>query len=161
MSGSETEWTAPPEAFLKKNTCYYCFKPLSIIYLFIYLFRGRVWGGFSGKESLSNAEYPSSIPGSGWSAGEEIDYLLQYPRASLMAQMLKNPPAIQETCAHCLGWEDPLEKGRAIQSSILTRRIPWTEEPDGLQSMGSQRVRHKWMTFTFIVLSHCIPFIYF
>ena len=47
-----------------------------------------------------------------------------------------------------LGWEDPLEKGMSIHSSILAWRIPWTEEPGGLQSMGSQRVRHDWMTNT-------------
>ena len=49
---------------------------------------------------------------------------------------------MQETRAQSLGWEDPLEKELAIHSSILARRIPWTEEPDGLESMGSQRVRH-------------------
>ena len=62
--------------------------------------------------------------------------------ASLVAQMAKNLPAMQETRAQSLGWEDPLEKELAIHSSILARRIPWTEEPDGLESMGSQRVRH-------------------
>ena len=56
--------------------------------------------------------------------------------------MYKNLPAIQETQVQSLGWEDPLEKGIAIHSSILAWRIPWTEEPGGLQSMGSQRVGH-------------------
>ena len=56
--------------------------------------------------------------------------------------MVKNPPAVQETQVRPLGWEDPLEKGMATHSSILALRIPWTEEPGGLQSMGSQRVRH-------------------
>ena len=60
----------------------------------------------------------------------------------LMAQMVKNPPAMQETQVQSLGWEDPLEKGMATHSSILAWRIPWTEEPGGLQSMGSQRVGH-------------------
>ena len=59
-----------------------------------------------------------------------------------MAQMVKNPPAMQETPTQPLGWEDPLEKGMATYSSILTWRIPWTEEPESLQSTGSQRVRH-------------------
>ena len=59
-----------------------------------------------------------------------------------MAQMVKNLPAVQETQAQSLGQEDPLEKGMAIHSSIPAWRIPWTEEPGGLQSMGSQRVRH-------------------
>ena len=62
--------------------------------------------------------------------------------ASLLAQMVENSPTIQETRVRSLGWEDPLEKGMATHSSILAWRIPWTEEPGGLQSMGSQRVRH-------------------
>ena len=62
--------------------------------------------------------------------------------ASLVAQMVKNLPAMQETWVRSLDWEDPMEKGMATQSSILAWGIPWTEEPDGLQSMGLQRVRH-------------------
>ena len=57
--------------------------------------------------------------------------------------MVKNLPAKQETWAQSLGWEDPLEKGMATHSSILAWRIPWTEEPRRLQSMGSHRVRHN------------------
>ena len=57
-----------------------------------------------------------------------------------MAQIVKNPPAMQETRIQPLGWEDPVEKGMATHSSILAWEIPWTEEPGGLQSMGSQRV---------------------
>ena len=56
--------------------------------------------------------------------------------------MVKNLPAMQETQVQALHQEDPLEKEMAIHSSILAWRIPWTEEPGGLQSMGSQRVRH-------------------
>ena len=59
-----------------------------------------------------------------------------------IAQLVKNLPAMQETQFPFLGQEDPLEKEMAIHSSILAWRIPWTEEPGGLQSMGSQRVRH-------------------
>ena len=59
---------------------------------------------------------------------------------SLVAQMVKNLPAMWETWVLSLGWEDPLEKGMALRSSILAWRIPQTEEPSGLQSMGSQRV---------------------
>ena len=59
-----------------------------------------------------------------------------------MAQQVKNPPAMQETQVQSLSWEDPLEKGMATHSSILTWRIPWTEAPGGLQSMGSHRVGH-------------------
>ena len=65
-----------------------------------------------------------------------------YFRASWVAQMIKNPPAMQETWVQSLSWEDPLEEGVAIPSSILAWRIPWTEEPGRLQSMGSQRVGH-------------------
>ena len=59
-----------------------------------------------------------------------------------MAQAVKNLPAMQETQFRSLGWEDPLEKGMVTHSSILAWRVPWKEEPGGLQSMGSQRVRH-------------------
>ena len=62
--------------------------------------------------------------------------------ASLVAQTLRNLPALAETWVQSLGWEDPLEKGMATHSSVLAWRIPWTEEPGGLQSMGSQGVRH-------------------
>ena len=60
-----------------------------------------------------------------------------------MAQMVKNLTAIQETWVLSLGWEDFQEKGMASHSSMLAWRILWTEEPGGLQSMGSQRVRHN------------------
>ena len=59
-----------------------------------------------------------------------------------MAQMVKNPPAMWDTWFRSLGWEDPLEEGMATHSSILAWRIPWTEEPGGLQAMGWQRVGH-------------------
>ena len=77
--------------------------------------------------------------------------------SSLVAQMIKNPTAMQETWVQSLGQEDPLEKGMATHSGILAWRIPWTEEPSGLQTMGSQRVRHDWMTeqqqqYWFIIL---------
>jgi len=61
-----------------------------------------------------------------------------------MAQLVKSLPTVQESQVQFLGWEDPLEEGMATHSSILAWRIPWTEEPSGLQSMGSQRVRHGW-----------------
>ena len=62
--------------------------------------------------------------------------------ASLVAQSVKNLPAVQETQVQSLGWEDPLKKKMATHSSILAWKISWTEEPGGLQSMGSQRVGH-------------------
>ena len=66
------------------------------------------------------------IPGSGGSAGEGIDYSLQYSWASLVAQLVKNPIAMRETWVQSLGWEGYLEKGKATHSSILAWRIPWT-----------------------------------
>ena len=83
-------------------------------------------GSSAGKQSACNAGDPDSIPGLGRSAGEEIGYPLQYSWASLVAQLVKNPPALQETWIRSLGWEDPLEKGKATHSSILAWTIPWT-----------------------------------
>ena len=91
-----------------------------------------------GKESACSAGNPGAIPGSGRSTGEEIGYPLQYPWASLVAQLVKNPSAMWEIWVQPLGWEDPLEKGKTTHSSILAWRIPWT-----VQSMGSQRVGHN------------------
>ena len=65
------------------------------------------------------------------------------------AQMIKNLPAMWETQVQSLGQEDPLGKGMATHSSILAWKIPWTEEPAGLQSMGSQRVGRDWVTNSF------------
>ena len=79
-----------------------------------------------GKESACNSGDCGSIPGSGRSAGEGIGYPLQYSWASLVAQLVKNLPAMQETWVRSLGWEDPMEKGKATYSSILAWRIPWT-----------------------------------
>ena len=70
-----------------------------------------------------------------------VDWVFCWPYlASLVAQIVKNPPAMWETWVRSLGWEDPLEEGMATHSSILAWRILWTEEPGGLQSTGSQRV---------------------
>ena len=69
--------------------------------------------------------------------------------ASLVAQALKNLPAMKETQVWSLSWKDFLEKRMTMYSSILAWKIPWTEEPGGLQSMGSQGVGHDWATNTF------------
>ena len=79
-----------------------------------------------GKESICNAGDPGLIPGLERSSGEGIGYPLQYSWASLVAQLVKNLPAMQETWVRSLSWEDPLEKGKATHSSILAWRIPWT-----------------------------------
>ena len=78
------------------------------------------------KKSACNTGDPSSIPGSGRSTGEGVGYPLQYSWASLVAQPIKNLPAMQETWVRSLGWKDPLEKGKATLSSILAWKIPWT-----------------------------------
>ena len=80
-----------------------------------------------GKESACNTGDPGSIPSLGRSPGEGIGYPLQYSWASLVAQLVKNPPATQEIWVRSLGWKDPLEKGKATHSSILAWRIPQTE----------------------------------
>ena len=92
------------------------------------------------KESTCNAGDPGSIPGSGRSTGEEIVYSLQYSWASLLAQLVKNLPAMQETWVWSLGWEDPLEKGKATHSSILAWRIPWTIPWDLIESNTTERL---------------------
>ena len=79
-----------------------------------------------GKESACNVGDPSLIPGSGRSAGEGIGYPLQYSWASLVAQWVKNLPAMWETWVQSLGWDDALKKGKATHSSIPAWRIPWT-----------------------------------
>ena len=79
-----------------------------------------------GKESSCNAGDPSSISWLGRSAGEGIGYPLQYSWASLKTQLVKNPPAMEETWIWSLDLEDPLEKGNTTHSSILAWRIPWT-----------------------------------
>ena len=83
-------------------------------------------GSYDGIESAYSVGGPSSIPRLGRSPGEGIGYLLQYSWASLVAQLVKNLPAMWKTWVQSLGWEDPLKKGRATHSNILAWRIPWT-----------------------------------
>ena len=71
---------------------------------------------------------------------------MHYARTSLVVQMLKHLPTMQETQVQSLGREDPLEKEMATHSSILAWKIPWTEERGGLQSIGSQRIEHNLAT---------------
>ena len=78
----------------------------------------------AGKESACNARDPSSIPRSGRVPGEGIGYPLQYSWASIVAQTVKNPSAMQETWVRSLSWEDPLAEGMATHPSILACRIP-------------------------------------
>ena len=91
----------------------------------------------AGKESACSAGDPGSIPGSRRPPGEGKGYPHQYSWAPLVAQLVKNPPAMQDTWVQSLGQEDPPEKGKATHSSIPAWRTPWT-----VLSMGWQRVRH-------------------
>ena len=77
-----------------------------------------------------------------------IFYIVVYIQIFPVAQMVKNLPTMQETSVRSLGQEDPLEKGMATHCSIFAWRIPWREEPGGLQFVGSQRVGHDWATNT-------------
>ena len=85
---------------------------------------GDLPGNSAGKESSCNAGDPGSIPGSRRSPGEGIGYPFQYSWGFLVALMVKNLPALQETWVQSLGWEDPLEESMGTHSNILTWRIP-------------------------------------
>ena len=99
-------------------------------------------GSSAGKESAHNAGDPGSIPESGRSPGEGLGYPFPYSWAFLVAQMVKNLPAMWETWVNSLDWEDPLEEDMQPTTVFLSGESLWTEEPGGLQSTGSQRVRH-------------------
>ena len=116
------EWVA---ISLSKYVCVYIYNILQIPHSSV------------GKESACNARDPGSIHALGRSTGERIGFPLQYSQASLLVQLVKKLPAMWETQVRSLGWEDPLEKGKATHSSIPAWRIPWT-----VQFMGSQRVGH-------------------
>ena len=103
-------------------------------------------GSSAGKESACNAGDPGSIPGSGRSAGGGIDYPLQNSCASLVALLVKNSPAMQETWVRSLSQKDRLKKETATHSSTLAWKILWTEEPGRLQTMRSKRISHDWAT---------------
>ena len=100
-----------------------------------------------GEESARNAGDPSSIPGLGRSAGEGIGYPIQYSWASLVAQLVKNPPAMQETWVQSLDWEDPLEKEK------LPFPVLWPEEFHGLYSPWGPKESDSTFTHTHIYLS--------
>ena len=140
VSNSVTPWTAGLQA------------PLSLEFS-----RQEYWSGlpFPSPGYLPNPGSESSFP---VSPALKVDSLPTEPMGkptryleSLVAQRVKRLPAMQETRVRSLGREDPLEKEMATHSSILAWRIPWTEEPGGLQSTGSQRVGHDF-TFTLLTL---------
>ena len=106
-------------------------------------------GSSVGKESACNAGDPGSIPGWGRSPREGTGYPLQYSWATLVAQLVKNPPAVWETWVRSLDWEDSLAKGKATHSSI------WPEEFHGLYSPWGCKVGQDWAAFTFTFHSLC------
>ena len=116
-----------------------------------------------GSQESDTTEWLSHILGQCLSTSitySDIEHLLM---CFLVAQRVKNLPALLETQVQSLYWEDPLDNGIATHSSILDWRIPWTEEPGVLQSMGSRRVGHNWATNTFMCLLDlyiCILYIY-
>ena len=100
-------------------------------------------GQLSCKESACNAGDPGLIPGLGSPPGEEIGYPIQYSQSSPVVHMVKNLPAMLETWVQALGWEDPLEEGMAIHSSILAWRIPmdrgtWRATVHGVAKSGTR-----------------------
>ena len=103
-------------------------------------------GSSGGEEPTCKAGDSGSIPGLGRSPGEGTGYPLQYLLVSLMAQTVKNLPAMWDTWVWSLNWEDSQEGHMATHSSILAWRIPMDRGTFRLQSMGSQRVGHDWVT---------------
>ena len=97
------------------------------------------------------------IPGSGRSPGEGLGYPLQYSWASLMTQLVKKPPAIWETWVRSLGWEDPLEKGKATHPSIPAWRIPWGRK----ESETTERLSLSTMFLRFFLVVSCISTLFF
>ena len=105
------------------------------------LLSALIWGANSPRHTPDQA-------GQYHTGQNQIRVELGLARLSLVTQMVKNPPAMQETQVWSPSWEDPLEEGIITHFSILAWRIPWTKEPGGLQSMGLQRVWHAWATNT-------------
>ena len=112
-----------------QGPAYRMVQPKNEILMLFYTLEPAFPGSSAGKESACNAGDPSLIPELGRSSGEGIRYPLQYAWASLVAQMVKNPPAVWETWVPSLGWEDPLGEGMATHSSILAWRIPMDRGP--------------------------------
>ena len=111
-----------------------------------------------GKESACNAGDPGPIPGLGRSRGEGIGYPFQYSWASLVAQLVKNPPTMQEAWVQSLGWKGPLEKGKATHSSILAWRIPWTVYPWGHKELDMIEQLSLHFIAHFALSKHCVLF---
>ena len=107
-------------------------------------------GSSVGTETACNAGDPGSIPGSGRSAGEGIGCPLQYSWASLVSQLVRKPLIVWETWGQSWVGKIPWRRELATHSSILAWRIPWTEEPGGLQSMGVTKSQTQLSDFHFL-----------
>ena len=112
--------------------------------------------GSTDKESACNAGGLGLIRGLGRSPGEGTGYPLQYSWASLVAQLIKNPPAMQETWVRSLGWEDPPEKGKATHSSIQAWRIPWASPWGHKESDMTEQLSLHFTSSSRIVLCLCM-----
>ena len=144
------------QSFQVSTGKYHCFGRISVALVKVVKGRSSILvignrtecfpGSSAGKESACNAGDPGLIPGLRSSPGEGIGYPLRYSWASLVAQTVKNPPAVQETLVRSLGWEDALEEGMATLSSVLAWRITMGEEPGRLQSTGWQTIGHDRVT---------------
>ena len=115
--------------------------------------RVAIWFGPGFKPLGSSPWFPGVYSLSG-ERRQILNEEICHKWASLVAQTVKNLPVMQETWVRSLDWEDCLEKGITTHSSVLAWRIPWTEEPGGLQSLGSQRVGHDWVTHTFTLMTY-------
>ena len=105
-------------------------------------------GSSAGKESACNTGDPGSVPGLGRSREEGIGYAFQYSWASLVAQMVKNPPSMWETWVWSWVGKIPWRRKQQPTPIFLPGESSWTKEPGGLQPVGLQRVGHDWATFT-------------
>ena len=110
------------------------------------LYLAMLWDSSAGKEYACNAGVLDLISGSESSPAEGISYPFQYSWVSLVAQMVKNPPAMWETWVQVLDGKIPWRKAGQPIPVFLCGESPWTEEPGKLQSMRVQRVRHNWAT---------------
>ena len=115
-----------------------------MLYRYTYIWELGFSGSSAGKESACNAGDPGLISGSERSTREAIGYSLQYSWTSLVAQRVKNPPAMRETWVWSLGLEDPLEEGMATHSTILAWRIPMDRGAWQATVHGVKRVGHDW-----------------
>ena len=108
--------------------------------------RGAWWAAVHGVAESDTAEGQSTAQNDILVRRGKKRLFSKWYWASLVAQTLKNLPAMWETWVPSLGWDDPLEEGMATHSNILAWKVPWTEEPGGLQSMGLHRVGHNLAT---------------